>query len=194
MPSIFYKHYGIKQPLEFDFQRLFTEGRWEIHSWIKNDEPGIKYLGNVSFEPSIVIEGFAGDNVTENHYKIVSKIPVEQHSVESCFEGAVIAYIPIVSDESLHNAIRIMKCVNAMERVSSPERWVKETHELFDKIDAFFEDRNDLKLGHSKLDRLLELARQRDGFAKEISNLNIELKKLQGKPVEPSNEKGAGNE
>jgi hypothetical protein len=80
-----------------------------------------------------------------------------------------------LNELDMANAKRIIDCVNAMAGKPNPEMWVKQADEMLDKVIAF--DHQSIKLGDSKLDGLLRLAKERDMLRDALQHIeNSEMR------------------
>ena len=67
------------------------------------------------------------------------------------------------------NADRIVACVNAMAGKPAPERWVSEAEAILNSIYSF--EHPQLKLGSSKVEVLLQMAKERDQLLDQLKKL-----------------------
>lgn len=71
--------------------------------------------------------------------------------------------------EMQSNTKRIVSCVNAMAGKPAPERWVSEAEAILNSIYSF--EHPQLKLGSSKVEVLLQMAKEREQLLEQLKRL-----------------------
>lgn len=74
------------------------------------------------------------------------------------------------------NAQRIVACVNAMEGIANPERWMQEAKNIIDRIIDY--SHPEMKLGDSKIEALFRHAKERDRLREAFGEFADMLMKI----------------
>ena len=98
-------------------------------------------------------------NISHNHVQR-TQLVLQAKSVNSKNIAHIIPCAGMTAEEVEANAERIVACVNAMKGKTHPEMWMQEAQIILSKIYEF--NHSEIRIGESKIDALLNFAKQRD--------------------------------